>query len=873
MTTTSTPASTRLRSLFVSFAVVLGTIATTMVPLSTIEADEAPSINATLGFVSPPSIGEPAELVLTVWATTPVSLLTQLSLTDGIQIVEGAVTERGSVESEGIWQQSITLVILSEAELDIGAVIEALTADGERLQKETHLSVAAAPSMAGVDHPRVRVTDWFTASQPENVTRASDLYIQPNEAEEDPGPSSLGSVEDGAGQKPSRASEHLPYLPERGSEVGPEMVIQRDQGNTNHREGARRPDVSAQDTAPLEHRSLVPESSKSILTGANQTSAPPTIRDMTGATTSIRQPASVPESDEKAAIGVDLIVTDIWSTTNPLQAGEAENITFTIKNQGDTSTATTFYIRLRVDGTVLGTWVAGGLSAGQTAQAGKTVTIDSPGTHQVQVEVDYTGAVYEANEGNNIRTEYWGWAAPDRDLIVEDIWSTTNPLQAGEVENITFRIKNQGTVSTTTKFYTRLKVDGSVVASWYTNSLAAGATTTGSTNVTIGTVGTHQVQVEVDYTGVVVEANEGNNVRTENWSWGAPDRDLIVQDIWSATTPLQAGEVENITFRIKNEGSMSTAVTFYTRLKINGSVVASWSTPGLAAGATTTGSTNVTVGTAGTHQVQVEVDYTGLVVEANEGNNVRTESWGWAASACDLIVEDIWSTTNPLQAGDVENITFRIKNQGGTSTATTFYTRLKVDGSVVGSWYTPGLAAGATASASTNVTLGAAGSHQIQVEVDYTGVVVEGNEGNNARTENWSWATAPDCDLIVQDIWSTTNPLHAGEVENITFRIKNQGSTSAATTFYSRIWVDGVVAGTWSTPGLAAGATATGSMSLTVSTGGTHEIRAEVDYTSVVGETDEGNNVRTENWGFVAAAIFADGFESGNTSAWSGTVP
>jgi len=844
-----------------------------MVPLVTVEADEAPSINATLGFVSPPSIGEPAELVLTVWAPTPVSLLTQLSLADGIQIVEGAVTERGSVESEGIWQQSITLVILSEAELDIGAVIEALTTDGEPVRKEIYLSVAAAPPIADADRPRVRVTDRFTASQPENVTRPSDPYSQPNDVEEDPGPSSPDSAEAGADGNPSRAPESPPDLPGTGSEVGPEMVIQRESGGTSDRVGTRAPDVSVRDTTPFEPTSLVPESGNSVLIGASPTSAPPTIRNLTGAMTSIPQPPSVSGSDEKAAIGVDLIVTDIWSTTNPLQAGEVENITFTIKNQGDTSTATTFYIRLLVDGAGVGAWSSGGLTAGQTAQASKTVTIGTVGTHQVQVEVDYTGAVGESNEGNNVRTEYWGWSAPDRDLIVEDIWSATNPLQAGETENITFRIKNQGTVSAATTFYTRLWVDGVVKGTWSTGSLAAGATTTGSTNVNIGTVGTHQVQVEVDYTGLAVESNEGNNVRTENWSWGAPDRDLIVQDIWSTTSPLRAGEVENITFRIKNEGTMSTATTFYTRLWVDGVVKGTWSTGGLAAGATATGSAAVTVGAAGSHEVKVEVDYTGLVVEANEGNNVRTENWSWSPSLCDLIVEDIWSTTNPLESGETENITFRIKNQGGTSTATTFYTRLRVDGTVVKSWYTPGLAAGVTATGSANVTLGAAGNHEIQVEVDYTGLVVEGNEGNNVRTETWSWATAPDRDLIVWDIWSTTNPLYEGELENITFRIKNQGSTSTATTFYSRIRVDGAVAGTWSTPGLAAGATATGSITVTVGTGGTHEILAEVDYTGVVGETNEGNNERVESWWFSASAIFADGFELGNTSAWSGTVP
>jgi len=140
------------------------------------------------------------------------------------------------------------------------------------------------------------------------------------------------------------------------------------------------------------------------------------------------------------------------------------------------------------------------------------------------------------------------------------------------------------------------------------------------------------------------------------------------------------------------------------------------------------------------------------------------------------------------------------------------------------------------------------------------------------RTETWAWGAPPDIDLVVQDIWSTTNPLQAGQLENITFRIENQGTSSTSATFYTRLKIDGSVAASWYTDGLAAGANVTGSTNVTIAFGGTHQVLVEVDYTDEVVESNEDNNVRSEDWWF-DGPIFVDGFESGDTSAWSGTTP
>ena len=404
-------------------------------------------------------------------------------------------------------------------------------------------------------------------------------------------------------------------------------------------------DVLPQNEPPADGWKLEMGEGADVLASPNSSSGPPTF-------------VGSGERDEDVSpnAGVDLIVEDIWFTTNPLKAGDSENITFRIKNQGTSSTSTTFHIKMQVDGTTVGSWYANGACAGCTGTASTSVKVSSAGNHAVRVEVDNTKVVPETNEGNNIRTETWYWAPSGGvDLIVEDIWSTTNPLTAGVYENITFRIKNQGTASTSTKFYAKMWIDSTTIQTWYTNGLAAGSTATGAVNVKVSSPGNHVVKVEVDNTKVVPESNEGNNIRTETWTWVPGSAvDLIVQDIWLTTSPLTAGQWENATFRIKNQGTASTSTKFYAKMWIDSTTIQTWYTNGLAAGSTATGAVNVKVSSPGNHAVKVEVDNTKVVPESNEGNNIRTETWTWVpGSAVDLIVQDIWFDDESTHGGAV----------------------------------------------------------------------------------------------------------------------------------------------------------------------------------------------------------------------------
>ncbi len=552
----------------------------------------------------------------------------------------------------------------------------------------------------------------------------------------------------------------------------------------------------------------------------------------------------------------DLIVVDIWSTTNPLQAGQEENVTFQIKNQGTAAITTQFLIRFSIDGTAKAAWSSGGLAVGQVAQAGTTVIVNSAGTHQMKIEVDFDNRIAESDESNNVREETWTWGTSPVDLIVDDIWSTTNPLQAGQIENLTYRIKNQGSAATTIPFEIHLWVDGNHIAGWTSAGLAAGAEAIGSFNaLLLNSPGSHEIRVTVDTTDVVPESNEGNNSRLENWTWGASPTDLVVSDIWSATNPLRAGDVEDVTFSVKNIGTAGVPVNFHAQLWIDGTSSGFSLISGLAAGATATRSLTVNLAAPGLHEVKVIVDPGGAVPESNEVNNGRVEHWEWQPGPVDLVVDDIWSTTNPLYAGEVEDIRYRIENTGTADLPDNFQAQLWIDGLSAGTSSISGLAAGTWAIRSLDVTIATPGLHEVKVIVDPAGTVPETNEGNNVKIENWGWQEKP-VDLVVEEIWSTTNPLETGKAEEIVYRIRNEGTADISVDFQAELWVDGVSAGTSLISGLAAGATATRSLEATVPVPGLHEVKVIVDPADVVLETNEGNNGRVENWEWVGEEAY-----------------
>jgi len=342
------------------------------------------------------------------------------------------------------------------------------------------------------------------------------------------------------------------------------------------------------------------------------------------------------------------------------------------------------------------------------------------------------------------------------DLIVSSLTSPTTGIP-GSTINITDTTKNQGTGTTsasTTKLY------------WSTNStwdagdtylgarpvpaLAAGTTNSGSTTVTVpagACSGTFYIIAKADADNVVAETKETNNTKYKTIKAGT---DLI---IYSLTAPTTSGAGKTITVgdTTKNQGGCLAGAS---TTKLYFSTNSTWdaadtylgerAVPALAALATSTGSTSVTIpasATTGTRYIIAKADANAVVTETSETNNKKSKS---IKIGPDLIVSLITAPTSAVR-GSTISVTDTTKNNGGGdagASTTKLYvstnTTWDAGDTYLGSRSVPMLAAGASSAGSTSVTIPsgiATGPYYIIALTDDGNVVVETNEINNKKTK------------------------------------------------------------------------------------------------------------------------------------------
>ena len=457
------------------------------------------------------------------------------------------------------------------------------------------------------------------------------------------------------------------------------------------------------------------------------------------------------------------------------------------------------------------------------------------------------------------------------DLIIT-AFSAPATAAAGQTISLTDTTKNQGKGAadpSLTHFY--LSTDNNPESSDVllgireVPALSAGASHPGSLTVTIpaGTAaGTWYVIAKADGQGTVVESSETNNKSARSFIVG-PDLDITA---FSAPAVAGAGQAIVVTDTTKNAGAAAAGPSqtrFYlsanSAFEASDALIGSRSVPELAAGASSSSSTTVTIPqgtTVGTWYVIANADGEGAVAEAVETNNTyaRTIKIG-----PDL---DITALSAPAAAaaGQTIVVTDTTKNQGGGEAGPSVtQVFLSANGSVdpsdirLGSRSVPALAAGTSSAGSMSITIPegtAAGTWNLIVKADGEGTVSETSESNN--TSSRSLLVGPDLDITAL---SAPTAAAAGQTIVVTDTTKNAGAGAAGpslTQFYfsgnGAIDASDIPIGSRSVPALGAGESNSGSTSLTIPEGTapkTWYIIAKADGEGVLAETSETNNTFT----------------------------
>jgi subtilase family serine protease len=509
------------------------------------------------------------------------------------------------------------------------------------------------------------------------------------------------------------------------------------------------------------------------------------------------------------------------------------------------------------------------------------------------------------HEDNNCAVATTGAVTVTRPDLLETTASTTPaaPSRApGTTLSVTDTVGNAGRVTSgasTTRYY--LSLDGVksagdtlLTGSRAVPSLASAATHSGTVTVTIPAatpLANYYLLACADDLNTVVETNEGNNCAVASSGLVTVTRpDLIMSTV--STTPATPVRVPGTTFSVTdstlNAGAVASgpSTTRYY-LSLDGTknagdtlLVGIRAVPGLAAGASSSGTVTVTIPAAtplNNYVLLACADDTNSVAETNEGNNCLTASGSATVTVTRPDLVETTATTTPAAPVRAPGTTFSVtdtaQNTGAVASgASTTRYYLSLDGVknagdtlLVGTRAVLGLAAGASSSGTVTVTIPSTtplNTYSLLACADDLNAVVETNEGNNCIVASSGAVTVTRPDLLEDTVSNPPTTKARGTTFSVTGTTRNAGTVaSGASTTRYYLSLDGLknagdtlLVGSRAVPGLAAGAT-TSPGTVTVTIPSTTPLNtyflllACADDLNAVVETNEGNNCKASATG------------------------
>jgi glucose/arabinose dehydrogenase len=474
--------------------------------------------------------------------------------------------------------------------------------------------------------------------------------------------------------------------------------------------------------------------------------------------------------------------------------------------------------------------------------------------------------------------------APD---LIETAVGIPAAAAPGATIAITDTAQNQGPATagaSTTRFYISpdtVKGSGDTLLAQTRSvaSLAGGAASSGTTSAVVPSatpLGNYYVLACADDTSAVAEASETNNCLASATTLLVTRPELVELIVGNPPAFGLPGGVLAVTDTVKNSGvvgAKGSATRYYFSLdtaKSTDDKLASGSraVPALAAGATSSGSVNITVPTTtalGVYRLLACADDTSVVVETDEANNCIPSATTVQITRPDLIETAVSNPpANPVKPGDTFAITDTAKNQGDVKAAastTRYYLSLDTikdggDKLLTGSRSVPSLAPQASGSGTKTVTVPNGtplGAYYVLACADDPKQVIETNENNNCiASATTVVVTRPDLvETAVSDPPANAVP---GSFFTVNDTAHNNGAVSAnaSTTRYylstdALPGSDRLLSGTRSVGVLAAGASSPGSVTVTIpsaTAAGSYYLLACADDTKAVVETDDTNNCK-----------------------------
>lgn len=549
--------------------------------------------------------------------------------------------------------------------------------------------------------------------------------------------------------------------------------------------------------------------------------------------TPLAQTAGGPDTDQPSSRqvvepGPDLTVTNITlSTENPVD-GAIINFFATVENIGQ-ETAEDFLITLHAGGQQLSSVQVTSLGPNNSTTASAEVHVQA-GFLEIKAVADPTGQVAEVTEANNFLVRTMSIRSPD--LYFSDVSFFPANYSDGDPVLVTSTVVNGGS-DTTTPFTCLLMVDDQVLRSKIFYGLGAGDSLVVSGEWTASS-GPHDILAKADTDGSVREANESNNIMLRSLGTTYPDLTVESMSSTPALTNLSDGDHVIIEATIRNLGS-DTHGTFSIRFLVDGVELASGPMSGLLANDTVDVSFEW-FATGGKHEMRLDVDASGRIVEANEGNNFRL--MGADIPLPDLWIRDMVTTPFfPIDGSDM-TVSTEVRNEGPGATHRPFYMQFLANGDLMGQVDIPnGLEANTTTLVNFTFTA-TAGRTDLSAMIDPASAMPEVDEGNNGAFRT-IFVPLPDLTLTSLNV---TKGLRDGDSGNIQVTVINNGPGNTTSTFFVDFAMDGETLSRVAVEGLPIGMSKVLSVPFSAS-GGERHISVRTDGGRTLNEADETNNL------------------------------
>ena len=236
-------------------------------------------------------------------------------------------------------------------------------------------------------------------------------------------------------------------------------------------------------------------------------------------------------------------------------------------------------------------------------------------------------AVQAYDDGSDPNTN--GVKASLCDIIAYDLKRAAgqpSPFIALNDSDIEVTIANVGDVSTG-NFTVGIKIDSILMGSFSVISLASYTVVIYTITLQQVPEGNHTIQIVADYNNTAAESNESNNTVSAGFQWvGAPN--LEAKFIRAeGTPPFEVGNGVDFTFRVRNSGNGNVDGDCSIELRVNGSVLATWTVTDWLAQTYLEDSFNLTFHQTGTYTVEMRADPYNRIAESNESDNNVSNSY------------------------------------------------------------------------------------------------------------------------------------------------------------------------------------------------------------------------------------------------------